>query len=109
MGCRCQRPCGVTFPVLTNCSAQRRFRPPAQEVMTSAIPHDSSVNVDFLQSGKNMSPNFCISKTPIINDIKEGQTNSNNSSLGIIPPFQTIDKSGGSSNNILQGSTKTNP
>jgi hypothetical protein len=34
--------------------------------MTSAIPQDSSVKVDFLQSGKNISPNFCISKTPSI-------------------------------------------
>jgi len=53
-----------TLPVFTNCSAHNRLRPPAADVMTSAIPHDSSVNVDFLQSGKNINPNLCISSTP---------------------------------------------
>lgn len=62
-----------TLPVLTNCSAHSLFRPPAHDVITSAIPHDSSVKVDFLQSGKNMRPNLCISNTPLqLAHYKEG-------------------------------------
>src|SRR6202021_461672 len=93
-----------------NCSAHNRFLPPAQDVITSAIPQDSSVKVDFLQSGKNISPNFCISKTPVCqrHTLLDIITYSNDSGLRIISPLQSINKTSSSSNNVLQRSTETN-
>lgn len=56
-----------------------------------------------------MSPNLCISRTPLllVRVRKTNDTNSNYRSLCVIAPFQTINESCGCSDNVLQRTTKT--